>query len=411
MGDKLTDAEIIERLAAIREHGSNRKAAAALGVHNSAMTEAKAQGEVRGLTADSVVRDPLAKLKTKLAASEQLVKNLQREADTAEAIRREIYKIAEHSPEPPEWLIKEGAAGMRGMPSYFNSDLHYGEVVQPDEVNGLNEFNSEIAAKRIKRGVEVACDLAFNHMGKAKTKYPGIVYALGGDMISGDIHEELSVSNDRTPQQCINDLTDILAACVETFASRFGRVFVPCVTGNHGRSTRKPRMKGRVFTSHEWNIYCNLVRAFKHSKHVQFLVPNNTDARWQVYGHRYLLTHGDNLGVKGGDGIIGALGPIRRGEIKIRNSEAQVNRDFDTIIMGHWHQYITIPGLIVNNSLKGYDEFARLALRAPWSRPSQALWFTHPEHGITAHWQVYVDDPLATVREKSPAKVLTWEER
>ena len=51
-----------------------------------------------------------------------------------------------------------------------------------------------------------------------------------------------------------------------------------------------------------------------------------------------------------------------------------------------------VPGLIVNNSFKGYDEFARLALRAPYSRPSQALWFTHPEHGITAHWQVYLED-------------------
>jgi hypothetical protein len=30
-------------------------------------------------------------------------------------------------------------------------------------------------------------------------------------------------------------------------------------------------------------------------------------------------------------------------------------------------------------------------LRAPYSRPSQALWFTHPEHGITAHWQVYLE--------------------
>ncbi len=409
MGDKLTDAEIVTRLQALREHGSQGKAARAMGVARSSFGEAIAEGKERGLDADSVVRDPVEKLKAKLRVAEKAAEQLRRDAETAEAIRREIWKIAEHDPEPPKWLIQDGAAGSRGMPTYFNSDLHYGEVVSPEEVGGLNEFNADIAKARIHRGVNTACDLAFNHMGKAKTKYPGIVYALGGDLISGDIHEELSVSNDRTPQQCINDLTDILAACVETFATKFGRVFVPCVTGNHGRSTRKPRLKGRVYTSHEWNIYCNLIRAFKRSKQVQFLVPNNTDARWQVYGHRYLMTHGDNLGVKGGDGIIGALGPIRRGEIKVRNSEAQIGRDFDTIIMGHWHQYITIPGLIVNNSLKGLDEFARLALRAPWSRPSQALWFTHPEHGVTAHWQVYVDAGLKDETRKHETKVLSWE--
>lgn len=410
MGDKLTDAEIVTRMQALRDQGSQAKAAATLGIGRVAMQQTTMEAKARGLDADSIVRDPIEKLKAKLRVAEKAAEQLRRDAETCEAIRREIWKIAEHDPEPPEWLIKEGAAGSRGMPTYFNSDLHYGEVVSPDEVGGLNEFNADIAKTRIHRGVNTACDLAFNHMGKAKTKYPGIVYALGGDLISGDIHEELMVSNDRTPQQCINDLTDILAACVETFATKFGRVFVPCVTGNHGRSTRKPRYKGRVYTSHEWNIYCNLIRAFKKTKNVQFLVPNNTDARWQVYNHRYMMTHGDNLGVKGGDGIIGALGPIRRGEIKVRNSEAQIGRDFDTIIMGHWHQYITIPGLIVNNSLKGYDDYARLALRAPWSRPSQALWFTHPEHGVTAHWQVYVDDALKNQTRKLDGKVLSWEE-
>jgi hypothetical protein len=161
--------------------------------------------------------------------------------------------------------------------------------------------------------------------------------------------------------------------------------------GNHGRSSRKPRLKGRVHTSHEWNIYCNLARYFRPSKHVQFLIPGETDAYFKVFGHRYLLTHGDSLGVRGGDGIIGSIGPIMRGSIKVGRSESQIGRDFDTIVMGHWHQQLWLPGIVVNNSLKGYDEFARLALRAPYSRPSQALWFTHPEHGITARWDVFLE--------------------
>jgi hypothetical protein len=38
------------------------------------------------------------------------------------------------------------------------------------------------------------------------------------------------------------------------------------------------------------------------------------DVHYRVYGVRFLLNHGDMLGVKGGDGIIGAIGPIMRGE-------------------------------------------------------------------------------------------------
>ena len=47
------------------------------------------------------------------------------------------------------------------------------------------------------------------------------------------------------------------------------------------------------------------------------------------------------------------------------------------VIMGHYHQYISIKGAIVNGSLKGYDEYA-MGNRFAFEIPKQALWFTHP---------------------------------
>ena len=336
--------------------------------------------------------DELRLAKKENAKLKRDLKYFQDYKDRADVIRKEVYHLASQTPKPPKWLIKDGATGSRGTPMLMCSDWHYGEVVRKREMGGANEFNSIIAAKRIQRLTSTTIDLAFNHMGKAKTVYPGIVVILGGDMISGNIHEELTATNDRTPHECINDLTGLLITMLSTFIEKFGKVFVPCVVGNHGRGTMKPRMKGRVFTSFEWNIYCNLERHFKDDVRISFMIPEETDAYFKVYNHRFLITHGDSLGVRGGDGIIGSIGPIMRGALKVGRSEAQIGRDFDTIVMGHWHQYLTLPGIIVNNSLKGYDEFARLALRAPYTRPSQALWFVHPEHGITAHWQVYLDD-------------------
>ncbi len=228
-------------------------------------------------------------------------------------------------------------------------------------------------------------------MGRAKTEYPGIVVMLGGDMIGGDIHEELMATNDRTPHQAVDDLTDILAAGIEKMASKFGRVYAPGVVGNHGRSTRKPRMKGRVYTNYDWSIYANLARYFKKEKNIRIDVPNSADAQFQVFNTRYMLTHGDSLGVAGGDGIIGAIGPIMRGAIKVGRSEAQMGRDFDHLVLCHWHQCLWLPRVTVNNALKGYDEFALLKLRAPYSRPSQSLWFEHPEHGVTARWEIFLE--------------------
>jgi len=406
MTDKLTDGLCVEACRTLEKEGSQVKAALALGLSRQAFQQRLAQAKQRNITAQTVLRDPAEKYKAENAGLRAQVKQLQHEEETAAAIREQIWKLEAHDPAPPEWLIREGKGGARGMPILFASDWHYGEVVRAEEVGGVNVFNSEIAAKRIKRMTETAIDLAFNHMGKAKTVYPGIVLAYGGDMISGDIHEELAVTNDKTPIQCVNDLTDLMGAQVEALATKFGRVHVPCVTGNHGRNSKKMHLKGRVFTSYEWNIYCNLAREFKRSKKITFQIPEQTDARFNVYGHRYLLTHGDMLGTKGGDGIIGAIGPIRRGEIKVRNSESQIDQDFDTIMMGHWHQEIVLPGLIVNPTLKGYDEFARSVLRAPYSRAAQLLWFTHPEHGITSRWTIY----LQSQKRAKETKVLEWME-
>ena len=60
------------------------------------------------------------------------------------------------------------------------------------------------------------------------------------------------------------------------------------------------------------------------------------------------------------------------------------HRPFDVMAVGHWHQYIVAPskGLIVNGSLKGYDEFARQFKFEP-EPAQQAFWLWTPEHGIS----------------------------
>ena len=387
----MNDAGLAAFAKVLAEHdGVLEHAAEAFGLPASTARRWAKAAKERKLTGKELTAE--AKLRIELAATKRDLRALEREHDSAERIRTEVFNLAARTPEPPAWIAPTKAPlGSRGTPVTIWSDWHYGERVAPEEVGGTNEFNSEIAAERITRLVDTTVDLCLNHMGRSETKYPGIVVCLGGDMITGDIHEELTITNDRTTQQQVNDLTDLIAAALERVADVFGRVYVPCVVGNHGRSTRKPRMKQRVYTSYEWLVYCSLERHFRKDKRFSFYIPGETDAYFKVYQHRFLLTHGDSLGVKGGDGIIGAIGPIMRGSIKVGRSEAEIGRNVDTILMGHWHQMLWLPGAIVNGALKGYDEYARLALRAPYSRPSQALFFVHPEHGITAKWEVYLD--------------------
>ena len=53
-------------------------------------------------------------------------------------------------------------------------------------------------------------------------------------------------------------------------------------------------------------------------------------------------------------------------------------------------QYIHLTRLIVNGSLKGYDEYA-YNNNFGFEPPQQALWLTHPKHGITFRMPVQVD--------------------
>ena len=403
----ISDAELVEALRLHAEHGSWDKASAATGIAASTLQKRGGIAKARGLTAETPVLDEKEKLRIALAQAQRDIRALTKENETAERVRTEIFNIASRSPAPPAWLGGPSRAPSisREVPVTIWSDWHYGEVVLPGEVGGMNEFNSSVAADRITRLVDDTIDICFNHMGKAKKDPPGIVIMLGGDMITGDIHEELAVTNDRTTMQSVHDLTDLIASALDRMADKFGKVFVPCVVGNHGRGTMKPRMKQRVHTSYEWLLYTALERHFRRDKRIQFLIPGESDAYFKVYGHRFLLTHGDSMGVQGGDGIIGALGPITRGAFKVGRSEAQIGRDFDTLVIGHWHQAIWGTNVIVNNCLKGYDEYARLKLRAPYAPASQLLWWVHPTRGITARREVVVQPPINAATER---EWLSW---
>jgi len=347
------------------------------------------------------------KLQLQITDNRRTITQLRRDNDTAEKIRKEIFELAEHAPEPPKWLTGRGIKnGERGCPMLLVSDVHYGEVVRADEVGGVNEFNADIAAKRLKTLTGAAIDITTNHMGRANVKYPGIVVPLLGDMISGNLHEELMATNSKTPHQAVNDMTDLLAGMIEAFATKFGRVFAPAVCGNHGRSTHKGRYKGLVYSNFDWNIYCNLERYFRKEKHIQFMIPNAADARFDVFGTRFLASHGDNLGTRGGDGIIGLLGPLARGRLKVGQAEAAIGRDFDVLLCGHYHQLTWLPNLICNGCVKGFDDFAHLAIRAPYAPPSQALCFVHPEWGITARWPLFLEP-----KKSSPAETawVSWQ--
>ena len=335
----------------------------------------KAPGTEAALTEQKITYD------LQIKELKQQVDELARENITATAIRKHVFGLAEHEPKPPKWTHKSTPAkGAPGIPTLFISDFHWGEVVTKSNVNNLNEYDRKIGRKRVEFTINSAIDLCTNHM--VNPKYPGIVVPLGGDMISGSIHDELVETNDGTSIEHVIELVDVLASGITELANVFGNVFVPCVIGNHSRMYKQYRHKQAVESSFDWLLYNMLDKYFSNDKRVTFLIPTSYDAYYKLYNTSYLLTHGDRLGVRGGSGIVGMLGPIARGVQKVKAEYANQKKPIDYVVMGHFHQYISLKDAIVNGSIKGYDEYA-LSGRFAYEKPQQALWFTHPTYGIT----------------------------
>jgi predicted phosphodiesterase len=294
--------------------------------------------------------------------------------------------------QPPEWLGKAIKRGddSPGVPTLFLSDIHYGETVFPGQVNGVNEFNLTIARARMRRTVEKAIHLC--RLLSAKMNFPGFVLPLGGDMISGDIHEELATTNELASIPTVLELFDLLVSVIDRLLEEFPFIFIPCVGGNHGRNTKKTWAKNRNHTSFDWMLYQMLARHYKArgETRVTFFIPDGPDALYRIYGYKILLTHGDQF--KAGDSIIGALGPIMRGDQKKRARNQAVNMVYDMIMMGHWHQYSHSRRILVNGSMKGYDEYAYFG-NFGYEAPTQAFFMTHPKYNITWAAPVLCDEP------------------
>lgn len=341
------------------------------------------------------------KLKEELRELRQKLASYDREFADHQFIKQRLFALKESTVTQPDWLVrKPKAIKSPGIPCMLWSDWHWAEVIDPAQINGVNAYNLEIAHARSKALVERTIQLLRNYM--VSPNYDGVAICLGGDMLSGNIHEELVNTNAVPIMAAVVDLWGVLEWAIKTMADEFGKVAIFCVTGNHGRSTHKVPSKDRAFTSFDWLVYAHLQHAFKDDKRVSIIAPNGSDILFAVFDHKFLLTHGDQF--RGGDGMIGHIGPVTRGQKKKQSRNAEIGQEFDTMIHGHFHTYSPGDRVIGNGSLCGYNEYAASGNFA-FEAPRQALWVVHPQHGITYHIPVYVDEPKAA---REQAAWVSW---
>ena len=287
----------------------------------------------------------------------------------------------------PAWLKpKPSSRKHHATPVLLLSDLHLDEVVEAAEMDGINEYNRKIAEERLVEVVESTIKLVRDYIGGVEID--GIVVAILGDIITGEIHEELAKTNEASPTASIVHWVPLLAAALKRLADEFGAVFVPCVDGNHDRTQKQTPKKKRAESSFAWVIYNWLADTLRDDDRITFSITPSNEQIFTVYETAFLLSHGDSFRSSGG---IGGLYPsLLKWILRRKDYYSQTGNRFDYALIGHWHQLLWGRDFIVNGSLKGHDEYAKDG-GFGFERPQQALFIVTPENGIVQRLPVFAN--------------------
>lgn len=338
---------------------------------------------IRRLHGVPVAEQPPATPYAQKAEENATIRNLRREVTELTAERAELERLASfyHSArtEPlvsKPWTVKPSKGGHVGIIVAQLADWHLDEVVKPEEVFNLNAYNRDIAKIRMQRWVEKVVTLPRDYM--AGIQIEGLVIPATGDLFTGDIHAELKESNEDKLLSSLLYWMDPMISALETLEREYdGEVEVDAVVGNHGRTTIKPVFKGRARSNVEW-FFWSVVRdrLADRGSRIQVNVSDAMDLNVNLYGRNVLVTHGDQF--HGGTGIAGAYSPLALGSHRKGVRQAAADMPMDLMVMGHFHQYLDLPGVMMGGSMKGYDEYA-FGLNLRPEEAKQALWVTTPE--------------------------------
>jgi hypothetical protein len=292
--------------------------------------------------------------------------------------------------QPPQWLAPEPGAQSRTAGLLHISDLHVGEVVRPDEIAGSNEYNPEVFVRRIRR--LFAASLEILPRWSADSHLRGVVVAVNGDLVSGDIHDELRRTNAIPAIEQVYLCADELTAGIEQVADKFGAVWATFTPGNHGRSTEKTHAKRTSALSYDMLIGEMVRRHFADDPRVTVLLATGPDLEYPVLGWRIFQSHGDALGTGGGKGFAGPVLPIARGAKNVEWQAYRLHKRHDIILTAHYHTSSNpARGVLANGSMVGFNEYAN-RIRAGIEPPQQWLALIHERWGIRERCEIQLEE-------------------
>jgi len=250
------------------------------------------------------------------------------------------------------------------------SDWHVEERVDPATVNGLNDYDLEVADRRIAELAERFAAL-LEHERQLVTVDHVVVW-LGGDFLSGHIHEDTAEMAQLAPLAATRWAGERIRGFLDMVAGMARRVTVATNSGNHGRSTPKLRVGTELDHSFEQDLYLRL-SAEERQANVQWQVGTGYLNVVDLDGFKVRFHHGHAVSYGGG------VGGITIPTNKAIAAWDRIDRA-DLTVFGHWHQFSWLRSsrYVSNGSLIGHSAYAT-RIKASYEPPCQA--FVVVDHG------------------------------
>ena len=244
------------------------------------------------------------------------------------------------------------------------NDIHYGANVH----NAWNVYNSDICAEMMRSYLDRIIEI-----GKRHSSENCIVWA-NGDLISGNIHYSIAVTNKENVIQQITGVSELIATFLAELSEHFSTVSFISVAGNHSRIS--PNKENSLHTERlddlvEWYIKARL----QNFKNV-FVMNDKIDETMytiDIRGKTYLGIHGDYDG----------------SAAKVQSLQTLAGKPVYAILSEHLHhnRVESIQGIktVMAGSFMGVDDFC--VQKRIYGTPEQMVCVCD-DTGIVCHYDI-----------------------
>lgn len=309
------------------------------------------------------------------------IKYLEDENEKLERALEASLAIGEYKPEIKIPKPKKSKQSESVMVAVL-SDVHVEKEIKRHMTSGVNEYNLDIARERVERYFQNLVKMLKKE--QADTPVPTLVLALLGDLVDGDIHEELLETSLLEPMYAVKYAYDLIAAGIQYLLNETDvDIIVPCIVGNHSRTTKETRKSTEAGHSTETLLYFHLETRFAREERITFRIEPSIHHYMEIYGYTIRFMHGHHgLRYQGGTGGIA----VPLGRILPRWNSV---RYADFTVMGHWHNIQDVMNTIVNGSVIGFDPYA-LSIAVPNAPPEQVYFFINSKYGRSGHNKIFL---------------------